>query len=168
MADDYSPTIKDAARRINATSGRLHRIGDLIHDTAAKVPAAPRVTAPDIPASNDTGFKTVDGKMVVAWIADIVIWVRKRGRWQGQVTDGYRSVADQREACRHLCGNANGCPGRCAQPGTSNHQKKAFPGGAVDVTDYTAFGQEAAKYPGAHTVKNDLPLDRVHFSYTGH
>ena len=46
------------------------------------------------------------------------------------VVQSYRSCAVQAEACRNICGNAEGCPGRCAKPGTSYHQL----GAAVDIT----------------------------------
>jgi hypothetical protein len=44
----------------------------------------------------------------------------------------YRSCAQQREACRNICGSADGCPGRCASPGTSWHQL----GAAIDTTQH--------------------------------
>lgn len=43
---------------------------------------------------------------------DIRIWVAST----------YRSCADQRRVCESICGNANGCPGLCAPPGSSYHQ----------------------------------------------
>lgn len=168
MGSDYSRTIKNSASALRATGGHIHRLGELTKRLPEKVTGVNIPVPKDTAPKSDGGFTTIDGHEVVKWIADIVLWVRHQGRWHGQVTSGYRSVADQREACRHVCGNPNGCPGTCAKPGTSNHQGKAYPGGAVDVSDYTTFGQEAAKYPHGPTVKNDLPLDRVHFSRSGH
>jgi hypothetical protein len=40
----------------------------------------------------------------------------------------YRSCAEQRVACRNICGSAS-CPGRCAPPGKSWHQL----GAAIDT-----------------------------------
>jgi hypothetical protein len=39
-------------------------------------------------------------------------------------TSCYRNVIQQANACRRVCGNPQGCPGRCARPGSSQHQKK--------------------------------------------
>jgi hypothetical protein len=47
------------------------------------------------------------------------------------VVQSYRSCSQQAMACRNICGDANGCPGRCASPGTSYHQL----GAAVDITE---------------------------------
>lgn len=168
MADDYSPTIKDVAGRLVKTGSHVHRMGSLI----GKLPvtAAPPKTSPrsDVPDPEDDGdLVKIDGYWVAHWISLRVLWARKNG-WHGVVTSGYRSDADQREACRHVCGNPNGCPGRCAKPGTSNHRYKTYPGGAVDVTDYETFGRVVARYPDGPTLKNDLPQDRVHFSLSGH
>lgn len=168
MAEDYSPTIRDAARRLVLTGQHVQRLGNLTKGLLSKVGPPPKTTQPDIKASDPKGkSRYIDGKMVAGWIADIVVWARANG-WGGKVTSGVRTVAEQRVACRNLCGNPEGCPGTCAKPGTSNHQGSVFPEGAVDVTDYDNFGRIVARYPGAHTIKNDLPLDRVHFSYTGH
>ncbi len=45
------------------------------------------------------------------------------------IESAYRSVQDQAAACVHVCGNASGCPGKCAPPGHSYHQK----GLAIDI-----------------------------------
>lgn len=168
MEDDYSSLIKDIARRFNATGSRIHRLGSLTRGVLTSVspptvPKRPDVTPPD----SDDHLVKIDGYYVAHWIAQIVLWARKDG-WPGQVTSGYRTDADQREACRHVCGNPNGCPGRCAKPGTSNHRFKTYPGGAVDVSDYQDFGRRVKRYPHGQTIKNDLPQDPVHFSLSGH
>lgn len=36
---------------------------------------------------------------------------------------GYRSPEQQRQACIRVCGNPEGCPSRCARPGSSQHQR---------------------------------------------
>jgi hypothetical protein len=46
------------------------------------------------------------------------------------VVQSYRTCREQAEACRGICGDPQGCPGRCAKPGTSYHQI----GAAVDIT----------------------------------
>lgn len=168
MADDYSATIKDVARRIVATASRIHRLGSLTRELTrnVQVPSAPKRS--DVPApEDDDNLVKIDGYWVAGWIAKIVLWARAHD-WDGKVTSGYRSDADQREACRHVCGDPNGCPGRCAKPGTSNHRYKTYPGGAVDVTEYGTFATVVARYPYGDTIKNALPTtDPVHFSLKG-
>jgi LAS superfamily LD-carboxypeptidase LdcB len=46
------------------------------------------------------------------------------------VVQSYRSCAEQRRACRSICGNPEGCRGLCAPPGLSWHQL----GAAIDIT----------------------------------
>src|SRR6266568_8296509 len=46
------------------------------------------------------------------------------------VVQSYRSCAAQALACQQVCGDSAGCPGSCAEPGTSYHQR----GKAIDVT----------------------------------
>lgn len=110
---------------------------------------------------------TIDGVLVAGWIAEIVAWAKLNG-WNGTVTSGIRSDSQQRQACIHVCGNPNGCPGRCAKPGQSNHRGSVFPLGAVDVTDPAGFARVLRGYPGGPPIKNDLPNDLVHFSRSGH
>jgi hypothetical protein len=119
-----------------------------------------------------SGSIVIDNHPVAQWIAKQVLAARAHG-WQGPVTSGVRTTADQRQACINVCGNPNGCPGRCARPGTSNHRGTRFPLGAVDVSDRDGFviALAAAKRAGDITgpvIKNDLPNDRGHFSFTGH
>lgn len=45
------------------------------------------------------------------------------------VVESYRSCGKQAMACVNICGNAEGCPGKCARPGTSYHQL----GAAIDI-----------------------------------
>lgn len=45
------------------------------------------------------------------------------------VVESYRSCQKQAMACVNICGRAEGCPGRCARPGTSYHQL----GAAIDI-----------------------------------
>jgi hypothetical protein len=71
------------------------------------------------------GTGMFDGHPVALWIIPILKYARAHG-WRGAVTSGYRSTAEQARIC------ATGVK-PCAAPGTSNHQKVAFPGGAVDV-----------------------------------
>lgn len=120
-------------------------------------------------AARGGGLVTFDGKPVVAWIAHRLQWARERG-WPGTVTSGYRTPEYSEHLCEAMCG-APSCPGRCAGR-TTNHAKKGFPNGAVDVTYYLEFASFMRRYdrehPGQPSLHNDLPIDRVHFSATGH
>ena len=82
------------------------------------------------------------------------------------MNSGYRSAAYQCEVCRNVCGNCGGCPGTCAAPGTSNHGRSDYPGGAVDVSDYYTFA--AVQRRIGSPLHNSLGArDPVHFSFTG-
>lgn len=110
------------------------------------------------------GVATIDGKQVAAWLVPVIKCARKNG-WTGSVTSGYRNIEQQKAACKNVCGNPNGCPGLCAKPGQSNHQKVAWPNGAIDVSDPSGF-QKALKKCGS-PIKNALANDPVHFSTSG-
>jgi D-alanyl-D-alanine carboxypeptidase len=80
------------------------------------------------------------------------------------VVQSYRSCAQQAEACLNICGDANGCPGRCASPGTSYHQL----GAAIDIT------QGSLDTPGvirslerAGWCQSEPHSDPGHFSFAG-
>ena len=80
------------------------------------------------------------------------------------VVQSYRSCAEQRQACRSICGDPQGCPDRCAPPGLSWHQL----GAAIDIT------QEGVDQPAIVTALGDngwcqsLPgSDPGHFSFDG-
>ena len=80
------------------------------------------------------------------------------------VVQSYRSCAEQRRACRSICGNPEGCPGLCAPPGLSWHKL----GAAIDIT------QEGLDNPRIFQALVDngwcqaLPdSDPGHFSFDG-
>lgn len=111
------------------------------------------------------GTTTFDGVEVCRWIVPWLQEARKRG-WQGTVTSGHRSIERQKQACINVCGNPNGCPGRCAAPGTSNHQGCGGGKGAIDVTDHETFARIMKEIRAP--LKNSLPAtDPIHFSRSG-
>ncbi len=76
----------------------------------------------------------------------------------------YRSCAEQRLACLNICGNAAGCPGRCAPPGKSWHQM----GAAIDTNQHgldTPAIVDALKASG--WCEPLLVSDPGHFSFGG-
>ncbi len=80
------------------------------------------------------------------------------------VVQSYRSCAQQRIACRGICGDPGGCAGTCAPPGKSWHQL----GAAVDVTQ---AGIDDAKIVAALKqagwCEPLLGSDPGHFSFGG-
>jgi D-alanyl-D-alanine carboxypeptidase len=80
------------------------------------------------------------------------------------VVQSYRSCDQQAEACRNICGNANGCPGRCASPGTSYHQL----GAAIDVTQGTLDTAGLIRVlERAGWCQSEPSSDPGHFSFDG-
>lgn len=80
------------------------------------------------------------------------------------VVESYRSCRQQALACVQICGSRRGCPGACAPPGLSWHQRAA----AIDVT------QAMLDSPGVIQALEEagwcqsLPAtDPGHFSYDG-
>jgi 3D (Asp-Asp-Asp) domain-containing protein len=80
------------------------------------------------------------------------------GRWTGTVTSGFRTLAQQTRIWKSGVRPA-------AKPGTSNHEKSTFPGGAVDVTQASLLSQVLARLPGKHLLRWAGAKDPVHFSY---
>lgn len=120
-----------------------------------------------LPSPSDLGLKAskglgvFDGHLVSDWIIPVLKWARKNG-WSGHVTDGYRTFADQVIVHSTF--------GPKAAPGTSNHEKVNYPGGAVDVSDYQTLAQLVPHYPGPGPtlVSGAIIGDPLHFSATGH
>jgi hypothetical protein len=120
----------------------------------AKLSAAPR-----------TGTAMFDGRPVAAWMKPYLDWARANG-WKGTVTSGFRDPAHSERVCMEICG-APSCPGRCAGR-SSNHSGNTKPNGAIDVSDYAAFGRLMQRCPYSPRLYNALPTtDPIHFSTTG-
>jgi hypothetical protein len=109
--------------------------------------------------------RRLDGKPVAPWIYDRLLWARRQG-WRGTVTSGYRSPAEQRRLWDEW--RAGRRPGPVAFPGTSNHEKLGYPGGAVDVTDADTLARLMGRYPGrGQPLRRGIPGEPWHFSLTG-
>lgn len=113
---------------------------------------------------NAKGVATYNGKQVAAWM---VPWLKKaeQAGWDGCLSSGYRTPQYSESLCQDMCG-APSCPGTCAGT-SSNHSGKNYPAGAIDVCNPANFEAAGAKVKG-FPLKNDLPADPVHFSFTGH
>lgn len=168
MPDDYSQTVRTAAKRIKTGGAKIRLNANRIKAIAGHLDGHVKTGSPGpVNEHMPPGLGTYDGKPVALWIIPHLKYARNHG-WNGSVSSGYRSKKEQIAACIHVCGNPNGCPGTCAKPGTSNHERKTWPGGAVDVTDYANFGRIVKGSPHSGRLINDLPDDPVHFSQTGH
>jgi hypothetical protein len=88
---------------------------------------------------------------------------RLAGRTIG-VVQSYRSCAAQRLACLRVCGDSAGCPGTCAEPGTSYHQR----GEAIDVTSTSLHAPGVIRALRKAGWCQSVPKsDPGHFSYDG-
>lgn len=122
----------------------------------------PGIPASDTPTPTETGnlpagVSTFDGKPVANWIIPILKHARKHG-WKGSVNSGYRSPADQARVC------ATGVK-PCAKPGTSRHQGKRFPNGAVDVSDAAGLNRAKRTHPMGNLLVWAGAKDPPHFSH---
>jgi hypothetical protein len=103
------------------------------------------------------GTVQMDGHPVAKWIAVELLWAREHG-WKGRVESGYRSKAEQERIY-----NSGVRP--AAVPGTSNHEKKRYPGGAVDVTEAEQLDQILSRKKGRLLKWTGNSIgDTVHFS----
>lgn len=107
------------------------------------------------------GITTFEGKQVAAWVVPILQYARQRG-WKGTVTSGWRSDADQKRI--YDSGVRPAAVPRVYGGGGSNHQFKAFPGGAVDVSDAASLSSILRKSPYAKLLVWAGAKDPVHFS----
>jgi len=119
-----------------------------------KVPKVPGKSTATV--SHKGGTTMIDGKPVANWIAKRLERARAAG-WQGTVTSGYRSVAEQRRIYDSGVRPA-------AKPGQSNHNFTAFPGGAVDVSDPQQLARVLKKL-GIKKLQWAGSKDVVHFSH---
>ena len=103
------------------------------------------------------GVASFGGHKVAGWIRPILDYARRRG-WQGAVTSGYRSFAEQQRIYDSGVRPA-------AKPGTSNHEFTAFPGGAIDVSNAAELSRILKSSPYASKLVWAGAKDPVHFSH---
>ncbi len=72
----------------------------------------------------EMGNAKMDGfdKSLVARYEQGACKLREKLKRALKASSCYRSVKDQERACSGICGNKEGCPGKCARPGNSYHQ----------------------------------------------
>jgi hypothetical protein len=141
---------KDAVKR-----GRRRRITRRAHVARNRVKA---VTA--------SGVTTFDGVPVAKWLKPYLVWAREHGDWHGSLNSGWRDPKYSESLCIRICGRPS-CPGKCAGT-SSNHVGSTPPKGAVDVSDYVAFGRAMQRCPLSPKLHNALGAqDPVHYSVSG-
>lgn len=103
------------------------------------------------------GLASYEGKPVAAWIVPFLNYAKLHG-WKGSLTQGFRTYSEEVSIY-----NSGVRP--AARPGTSNHGKRNFPGGAVDVEGAEELAHILLTIPGGSLLKWAGGQDPVHFSY---
>jgi hypothetical protein len=92
---------------------------------------------------------------------------RQAERLAGQriaVIESFRSCREQAQACQRICGNRMGCPGTCAAPGLSWHQR----GLAIDISEESLQDQGSVQALQQTGWCQSVPQnDPGHFSFDG-
>lgn len=145
---DKRPSIGGPSRNDPSLPGSI--IGDFPQSAVGVPPLSP---------GKPGSLIMYDGKPVAAWIVPILKYARAHG-WRGNVTSGYRSVAEQAMLKRTGAGN-----NPVADPGKSNHNFTDFPSGAVDVTMAPQLSAILLRSPYASTLVWAGAKDPVHFSH---
>ena len=126
--------------------------------------SGPSIVIPDDPCAERPPLRNVDGVRLQPVAMRAFLHAQRDAGAPIPVVQSYRSCAEQRRACRAICGDPEGCKDRCAPPGLSWHQL----GAAVDIT------QEGVDDAGIVQALEDngwcqsLPgSDPGHFSFDG-
>jgi len=88
------------------------------------------IAIPDDPCAERPPLRNVEGVRLQPVAMKAFLRAQRDAGVPIPVVQSYRSCAEQRRACRSICGNPGGCPGLCAPPGLSWHQL----GAAIDIT----------------------------------
>ncbi len=92
--------------------------------------SGPLIEIPDDPCSKRPPLRNVDDVRLQPVVMRAFLQAERDAGVEIPVVQSYRSCAEQRRACRAICGDPQGCPGLCAPPGLSWHQL----GAAIDIT----------------------------------
>jgi hypothetical protein len=122
------------------------------------------IEIPSDPCADPPTVRTVDGVTLQPAALDAFRAAERQAGRRIPVVWSYRTCAQQREACRNICGSAAGCPGRCAPPGKSWHQL----GAAIDTTQHALDTPRIVQALLDHGWCQPLPgSDPGHFSFGG-
>lgn len=170
----------DARKRIIYWKARKFKAEDLRRnwrDILSRRRAQKKRFIKNHPPVDSDGFAEWRGVPVAPWMVGAapgpngtrVNWLQKYvdHGWSGEINSGVRTPEHSEELCLQMCG-ASSCPGRCAGR-SSNHNCTdgcPYPQGAIDVGDFNTF--KAIGPMIGSPLRNDLPIDPVHFSVSGH
>jgi LAS superfamily LD-carboxypeptidase LdcB len=122
------------------------------------------VIRPDDPCTDRPPMQTYRGATLQPVAMQAFKRAQRATHGRIDVVQSYRSCAQQAIACERICGNRDGCPGRCVKPGTSYHQL----GAAIDITqgslDTTGVIDALVAAGWCESVPR---TDPGHFSYGG-
>src|SRR5439155_10541418 len=85
---------------------------------------------PDDPCTTRPVMQTFRGVTLQPVAMTAFKHAQATARGQIDVVESYRSCSKQAIDCQRICGDSQGCPGRCVRPGTSYHQL----GAAIDIS----------------------------------
>jgi hypothetical protein len=124
----------------------------------------PGVVIPDDPCAERPPLRTVDGVTLQPLAMTAFRKAQTEAGVHIDVVQSYRSCAQQRVACKGICGDPNGCAGTCAPPGKSWHQL----GAAVDITQASLDDERIRSALEDNGWCQSVPdTDPGHFSYGG-
>jgi hypothetical protein len=124
----------------------------------------PSIVIPDHPCADPPPLRTHDGVTLQPVAMRAFHKAERIAHTTIAISASFRSCAQQAIACRNICGNPQGCPGRCATPGSSWHQL----GAAVDLTQGSLDNATIVSAMKSAGWCEPLPSsDPGHFSYGG-
>jgi D-alanyl-D-alanine carboxypeptidase len=124
----------------------------------------PSIVIPDHPCADPPPLRTHDGATLQPVAMQAFRKAERTAHTTIAISASFRSCAQQAIACRDICGDPHGCPGRCAQPGSSYHQL----GAAVDLTQGSLDNAAIVSAMKSAGWCEPLPSsDPGHFSYGG-
>ena len=124
----------------------------------------PVIAIPDDPCTERPPLRNVDGVRLQPVAMRAFLQAEREAGVEIPVVQSYRSCAEQRRACRGICGNPQGCPGLCAPPGLSWHQL----GAAIDISEDGVADTRIVEALEANGWCQALPgSDPGHFSFDG-
>ncbi len=126
--------------------------------------SGPRLVIPADPCAERPPLRTVGGVTLQPLAMSAFLAAQREAGTTIPVVQSYRSCAEQRDACRKICGNPQGCKDRCAPPGKSWHQL----GAAIDITQAGLDDQSIVQaLRDSGWCEPLLGSDPGHFSYGG-
>jgi hypothetical protein len=131
---------------------------------AAVLTGRSAIAHPDDPCGTPPAMVTRGGVTLQPNAMQAFVKAERIAGRQIPVVESYRSCTRQALACQTICGNSDGCPGRCARPGTSYHQL----GAAIDISAASLASNRIVSALESAGWCQSLPdSDPGHFSFDG-